>query len=86
MPLIRLRLRIDWRQCWRCSPCQCDNREKVLYAAGWLQGSSSAWCDAYTTAHAASDTITWDEFTNNFRSHHIPSGVMKIKKKEFLSL
>jgi hypothetical protein len=32
------------------------------------------------------DTITWDEFTTNFRSHHIPSGVMKIKKKEFLSL
>jgi hypothetical protein len=32
------------------------------------------------------DTITWEEFTTNFRSHHIPSGVMKIKKKEFLSL
>jgi hypothetical protein len=30
------------------------------------------------------DTITWDEFTTNFRSRHIPSGVMKIKK-EFLS-
>jgi hypothetical protein len=40
----------------------------------------------YTTAHAAPDTITWDEFTTNFRSDHIPSGVMKIKKKEFLSL
>jgi hypothetical protein len=42
--------------------------------------------DAYTTAHAAPDTITWDEFTTNFRSHHIPSGLMKIKKKEFHSL
>jgi hypothetical protein len=66
--------------------CQCDDREKVLYAAGRLQGSVSAWWDAYTAAHAAPDTITWDEFTTNFRSHHIPSGVMKIKKKEFLSL
>jgi hypothetical protein len=65
--------------------CQCDDREKVLYAAGRLQGSTSAWWDAYTTAHATPDTITWDEFTTNFRSHHIPSGVMKIKK-EFLSL
>jgi hypothetical protein len=66
--------------------CQCDDREKVLYAAGRLQGSASAWWDAYTAAHAAPDTITLDEFTTNFRSHHIPSGVMKIKKKEFLSL
>jgi hypothetical protein len=66
--------------------CQCDDREKVLYAAGRLQGSASGWWDAYTAAHAAPDTITWDEFTTNFRSHHIPSRVMKIKKKEFLSL
>jgi hypothetical protein len=66
--------------------CQCDDREKVLYAAGQLQGSASAWWDAYVATHAAIDTITWDEFTTNFRSHHIPSGVMKIKKKEFLSL
>jgi hypothetical protein len=42
--------------------------------------------DAYTAAHATLDTITWDEFTTNFRSHHIPSRVMKIKKMEFLSL
>jgi hypothetical protein len=66
--------------------CQCDDREKVLYAAGRLQGSASTWWGVYTAAHAAPDTITWDEFTTNFRSHHIPSGVMKIKKKEFLSL
>jgi hypothetical protein len=42
---------------------QCDNREKVLFAAGRLQGSAGAWWDAYTTAHAAPDTITWQEFT-----------------------
>jgi hypothetical protein len=66
--------------------CQCDDREKVLYATGQLQGSASDWWEAYTASHAAPDTITWDEFTTNFRSHHIPSGVMKIKKKEFLSL
>jgi hypothetical protein len=57
--------------------CQCDDRGMVLYAAGRLQGSASAWWDAYTTAHAIPDTITWDEFTTNFRSHHIPSGVME---------
>jgi hypothetical protein len=66
--------------------CQCDDRENVMYAAGRLQGSTSAWWDAFVAAHAAPDNITWDEFTTNFRSHHIPSGVMKIKKKAFLSL
>jgi hypothetical protein len=66
--------------------CQCDDREKFLYAAGRLQGSESTWWDAYTTAHAAPNTITWDEFYTNFRSHHIPPGVMMIKNKEFLSL
>jgi hypothetical protein len=69
----------------KLTTCQCDDREKVLYAAGRLQGSAAAWWDAYSAAHAAPDTITWEEFTTNFRSHHIPSGVMKIKK-EFLSL
>jgi hypothetical protein len=66
--------------------CRCDDREKVRYAAGRLQGSAAAWSDAYSAAHAAPDTISWEEFTTNFRSHHIPSRVMKIKKKEFLSL
>jgi hypothetical protein len=57
-----------------------------MYPAGRLQGSTSAWWDAYVAAHAAPDTITWDEFTTNFRSHHIPAGLMKMKKEEFLSL
>jgi hypothetical protein len=34
----------------------------------------------------AADTITWVEFTTQFRNYHIPAGLMKIKKKEFLSL
>jgi hypothetical protein len=65
---------------------QCDDREKVLFAAGRLQGSAGAWWDAYTTADAAPDTITWQEFTESFRNHHIPAGVMRLKKKEFHSL
>jgi hypothetical protein len=40
----------------------------------------------YVSAHATPNTITWQEFTNSFRSHHIPAGLMKLKKKEFLSL
>jgi hypothetical protein len=30
--------------------------------------------------------LCWAEFTTQFRNYHIPAGLMKIKKKEFLSL
>jgi hypothetical protein len=63
---------------------QCDDREKVLFAVGRLQGLAGAWWDAYVTAQATPDAITWQEFTDSFWSHHIPAGLMKLK--EFLSL
>jgi hypothetical protein len=65
---------------------QCTDREKVLYASGRLTGPAADWWDSYTAAHDAADTITWAEFTMQFKNHHIPAGLMKIKKKEFLSL
>jgi hypothetical protein len=65
---------------------QCSDREKVLYASGRLAGSATDWWDSYTVAHDAADTITWAEFATQFRNYHIPAGLMKIKKKEFMSL
>jgi hypothetical protein len=65
---------------------QCSNREKVLYASGRLTGPAADWWDSYVAAHDAADTITWAEFTTQFRNYHIPAELMKIKKKEFLSL
>jgi hypothetical protein len=65
---------------------QCSDREKVLYASGRLTGPAADWWDSYVAAHDAADTITWAEFTTQFRNYHIPAGLMKIKKKEFLSL
>ncbi|WVZ83272.1 hypothetical protein U9M48_030438 [Paspalum notatum var. saurae] len=41
---------------------QCNDQERVLYAAGQLRGAALDW------------------------SHHVPAGIMKMKKKEFLSL
>jgi hypothetical protein len=32
------------------------------------------------------NTITWQEFRNKFREQHIPKGLMKLKKQEFLAL
>jgi hypothetical protein len=63
-----------------------SNWEKVLYASGCLTGPAADWWDSYTAAHDAADTITWAEFATQFRNYHIPAGLMKIKKKEFLSL
>jgi hypothetical protein len=65
---------------------QCSDREKVLYASSRQTGPGADWWDSYTTAHDAADTITWVEFSTQFRKYHFPAGLMKIKKKEFLSL
>jgi hypothetical protein len=59
---------------------------KVLYTSGRLTGPAADWWDSYCAAHAADDTITWAEFSTHFRNYYIPAGLMKIKKKEFLSL
>jgi hypothetical protein len=58
----------------------------VLYAARRLTGQAADWWDAYSTAHPNRNNITWQEFRDNFRTYHIPSGVIKLKRKEFLAL
>jgi hypothetical protein len=65
---------------------QCSDREKVLYASGRLTGSAVDWWDSYVAAHDAANTITRAEFRTQFKNYHIPIGLMKIKKKKFLSL
>jgi hypothetical protein len=32
------------------------------------------------------DTITWNEFKARFRTHYVPRGTMKLKRKEFADL
>jgi hypothetical protein len=41
------------------------------------------WWDTYVEAHKEPETINWQEFRNNFRTHHVSFGMMKLKKKEF---
>jgi hypothetical protein len=65
---------------------ECSDQEKVLYASGRLTGPAAVWWDSYTAAHDDADTFTWAEFVTQLRNYHIPAGLMKIKKKEFLSL
>jgi hypothetical protein len=65
---------------------QCTNRERVLFAAHQLVGPAVDWWDVYVEAHKEPETINWQEFRNSFRTHHVPLGVMKLKKKEFEDL
>jgi hypothetical protein len=63
-----------------------NNREKVLLASHQQTGPAADWWDAYVEAHEEPDTINWNEFKMAFCSHHVPQGVIKLKKKEFQDL
>jgi hypothetical protein len=65
---------------------QCDDREKVLFALGQLVGEASEWWNSYINEHEQPQSIVWKEFKDNFISHFIHVSVMKLKRKEFLSL
>jgi hypothetical protein len=57
-----------------------------LFAAHQLVEPTADWWDAYVNTHVEPETINWQELKNNFRSHHVSLGVMKLKKKEFEDL
>ncbi|WVZ97733.1 hypothetical protein U9M48_043247 [Paspalum notatum var. saurae] len=57
---------------WPLDIAQCNDQERVLYATGQLQGAALDWWESYSQ--------------QNRESHHVPAGITKMKKKEFLSL
>ncbi|KAK3136433.1 hypothetical protein QOZ80_5BG0434330 [Eleusine coracana subsp. coracana] len=65
---------------------QCNDREKVLFAAHQLYGVAADWWEAYCNANADVESITWIEFKDNFRSHYIPTGIKLLKRQEFQDL
>jgi hypothetical protein len=65
---------------------QCNNREKVLPASHQLSSPAADWWDTYAEAHEEPESINWLEFRAAFCAHHVPWGVMKLKKKEFQDL
>jgi hypothetical protein len=65
---------------------QCNNYEKVLLASHQLSDPAVDWWDAYVEAHEEPESINWLEFRAAFRTHHVPHGVIKLKKKEFQDL
>jgi hypothetical protein len=58
---------------------QCNNREKVLLASHQLSGPAANWWDV--KAHEEPKSINWPEFRPTFCAHHVPQGVIKLKKE-----
>jgi hypothetical protein len=66
---------------------QCSYLDKVLYASGQLQGAAQEWWESYQYGRPNNvPPITWKEFTDSFRSYHIPEGLIKLKQEEFRAL
>jgi hypothetical protein len=51
-----------------------------------LFGTVAYWWETYHNTHPNADTINWNEFKAHFRTHYVPRGAVKLKKKEFSDL
>jgi hypothetical protein len=65
---------------------QCTDHEKVLFTAHQVYGTTANWWETYSNTHVNIDAITWNEFKARFRTHYVPRGTMKLKRKEFADL
>jgi hypothetical protein len=65
---------------------QCNDHEKVLFVAHQLFRTTMDWWETYRNSHPNVGAITSNEFKAWFRTHYIPRGTLKLKKKEFFEL
>jgi hypothetical protein len=65
---------------------QCNNHEKVMLGSHQLSSPTADWWDAYVEAHEVPESINSPEFRAVFHAHHVPQGVIKLKKKGFQDL
>jgi hypothetical protein len=65
---------------------QCTNQEKVLFAAHQLFRTTAEWWGTYCNSHQNVGAVTWNKFKARFRTHYVPRGTLKLKKKEFSEL
>jgi hypothetical protein len=59
------------------------SRESPFCHAATLWNGSQLSC---TNTHVNVDTIMWNELKAHFRTHYVPRGIVKLKKKEFTDL
>src|SRR3954465_11961431 len=63
----------------------CTDAEKVRFAAHQLDGPAASWWENYTTTFPIAN-VTWDQFQQAFRTAHVSTGAMSMKKHEFRNL
>jgi hypothetical protein len=51
-----------------------------------LFGTAADWWETYRNTHLNTNSISWNEFKARFRTHYVPHGTHKLKKKEFSDL
>jgi hypothetical protein len=63
----------------------CSEESKANFAALQLRGEALMWWDHFKSMQRG-HAVTWDEFKQAFKSHHIPKGLMDRKMRELLAL
>ena len=63
----------------------CTNTKKVRFVAHQLDGPAASWWENYTTTFPIGN-VTWDQFQQAFRTTHVSTGAMNMKKREFRNL
>jgi hypothetical protein len=62
-----------------------SEENKANFAALQLRGETLMWWDHFKTMQQGR-VVTWKDFKQAFKSHHIPKGVMDKKMRELLAL
>ncbi|KAM0869459.1 hypothetical protein ACQ4PT_040664 [Festuca glaucescens] len=65
---------------------QAHGEEKVRFAAHQLEGPAAEWWDNYQITYTDIAAITWDQFQTAFRTAHIASGIIALKRRKFRDL
>jgi hypothetical protein len=65
---------------------QCTDHEKVLFTAHQLFRTAVDYWETYCNTHLNVEAVTWDESMTSFRTHYVPHGTLKLRKKEFSDL
>jgi hypothetical protein len=63
----------------------CSEENKANFAALQLRGQALMWWDHFKSMQRGR-AVTWDDFKQAFKSHHIPKGLMDRKMRELLAL
>ena len=60
--------------------------QKTLFATHQLRGPAASWWETYLAMQPAGYRVPWTDSCAAFKAHHVPSSLIKIKLREFLTL